>query len=153
MNDAAEATKFSPYLNSLAVLFGTGSAIYRKAATDPSADDYLNYRASQYDSSQTQIVGRYKNINNPEGNSPIAPPGATYVDASTLYPDQEDLDHDNTMNELEEYFEYKVDMNPVLSARLDKNFVTDSRTFVGKRIILHKSGISFGYPSPPIPRK
>ena len=57
---------------------------------DPAADDYLNYRAPYYDSTQTNIIGRYKNINNPQGNSPIAPPGATYVNASTLYPDQED---------------------------------------------------------------
>ena len=62
-------------------------------------------------------LDRYKNINNPQGNSPIAPPGATYVSASTLYPDQEDMDHDNTMNELEEYFEYKVQSQTGLYGR------------------------------------
>jgi cell surface protein SprA len=131
LNDAGEQTKFSSYLSRLAVLFGSGSAIYQKAAADPAADDYLNYRAPYYDSTQTQIVGRYKNINNPQGNSPIAPPGATYVDASTLYPDQEDLDHDNTMNELEEYFEYKVDLTPSSVSQVGTNFISDSRTFVG----------------------
>ena len=113
---------FHTYLNRLAVLFGTGSAVYQKAVADPSADDYLNYRASYYDSTQTEIVGRYKNINNPQGNSPIAPPGATYVDAYTLYPDQEDLDHDNTMNELEEYFEYKVNLTPAALSTVGSEF-------------------------------
>jgi cell surface protein SprA len=131
LDDGGEVTKFASYLNQLAAQFGTGSAVYKKASSDPSGDDYLNYRASYYDSTQTQIVGRYKNINNPQGNSPIAPPGATYVDASTLYPDQEDLDHDNTMNELEEYFEYKVDLNPGSVANVGQNFITDSRTFIG----------------------
>ncbi len=92
-------------------------------------DDYLNYRASYYDSVQANILDRYKNINNPDGNSPIASPGATYVDASTFYPDQEDLDHDNTMNELEQYFEYtdKSYSHP----NVGQNYITDVRSFPG----------------------
>ncbi len=112
LNDAGEQWKFSNYLSQMALLFGPGSAIYQKALADPAGDDYLNYRASYYDSAQANILDRYKNINSPDGNSPIAAPGATYVDASTLYPDQEDLDHDNTMNELEQYFEYTVNLYP-----------------------------------------
>src|SRR5664279_5182974 len=131
LDDGGEQTKFASYLNRLAVLFGNGSPIYQKAAADPAADDYLNYRAPFYDSTQTQIVGRYKNINNPQGNSPISPPGATFVNASTLYPDQEDLDHDNTMNELEEYFEYKVDLTPSSVSQVGQNFISDSRSFLG----------------------
>ena len=130
LDNPGEQTKFSNYLGKLALLFGTGSPIYQKALADPSADDYLNYRAPYYDSSQTDIIGRYKNINNPQGNSPIAPPNATYVNASTLYPDQEDLDHDNTMNELEEYFEYKVNLVPS-QLNVGQNFVSDRRNFVG----------------------
>ncbi len=131
LDDPGEQLKFSNYLNQLAYNLEPVRRFIRKRLADPSADDYLNYRATTYDSSQTDILGRYKNINNPQGNSPIAPPGATYVDASTLYPDQEDLDHDNTMNELEQYFEYKVDLNPVSIGTVGQNFVTDSRTFVG----------------------
>ena len=130
LDDAGEQGKFSNYLNKLALQYGTGSQIYQKALADPSADNFLNYRASYYDSTQTDILGRYKNINSPQGNSPIAPPGATYVDAYTLYPDQEDLDHDNTMNELEEYFEYKVNLVPS-QLSVGQNFVSDQRNFVG----------------------
>ncbi len=127
LNDAGEQSKFSNYLNQLALLFGAGSSIYQKALADPAGDDYLNYRAPYYDSTQTDILGRYKNINNPDGNSPIAAPGATYVNANTLYPDQEDLDHDNTMNELEQYFEYTVNLTP--SQTVGQNYVTDVRNF------------------------
>jgi cell surface protein SprA len=129
LDDPGEQQKFSNYLTKMAALFGTGSPIYQSALSDPAGDDYLNYRASYYDSNQTNIIGRYKNINNPQGNSPIAAPGATYVDASTLYPDQEDLDHDNTMNELEQYFEYTVQLTP--SQTVGANYVTDSRSFQG----------------------
>jgi len=131
MNDTTEQSKFRNYLVKLAALFGTGSNVYQKALTDPSADNYMNYRNAYYDSTQTDILGRYKNINNPQGNSPIAPPGATYVDAYTLYPDQEDLDHDNTTNELEEYFEYKVNLTQAEMASVGQNYISDIRKFTG----------------------
>ncbi len=51
-----------------------------------------NYRDASYrDASQTGILGRYKQVNNPQGNSPVATSGQQYVSAFTLYPDQEDL--------------------------------------------------------------
>ena len=130
LDDPGEQVKFANYLNRLATLYGTGSAIYQKALADPSADDFLNYRDASYDATQTDIIGRYKNINSPQGNSPVATPGANYVNAYTLYPDQEDLDHDNTMNELEEYFEYKVNLVPS-QLSVGQNFVSDQRNFVG----------------------
>ena len=129
LDDNGERAKFSNYLSNLSILFGTGSAIYQKAFADPAGDNFLNYRDPSYDTSRTGIIGRYKNINSPQGNSPIAPPGATYVNAYTLYPDQEDLDHDNTMNELEQYFEYTVNLVP--SQSVGSNFVTDQRSFTG----------------------
>lgn len=53
-----------------------------------------------------------KNINNPHGNSPIAGNNTQFVTAFTQYPDAEELNRDNTMNEAEEYFQYRVDILP-----------------------------------------
>jgi cell surface protein SprA len=130
LDDNGEQSKFSNYLSKLAVLFGTGSSIYQTAFSDPAEDNFKNYRDPYYDSTQTDILGRYKNINNPQGNSPIAAPNATYVNAYTLYPDQEDLDHDNTMNELEQYFEYTVNLVPS-QMTVGQNYISDQRNFVG----------------------
>ncbi|HEV3250650.1 MAG TPA: cell surface protein SprA, partial [Puia sp.] len=124
MNDADEQVKFQNYLNQLAPLVNAN--VYQNAFADPSSDNFLNYRDASYDQSKTGILGRYKNINNPQGNSPVAAAGAQFVNAFTLYPDQEDLDHDNTLNELEEYFEYKVNLN-IDSLKVGTNFITDSR--------------------------
>ena len=74
-------------------------------------------------------------------------PGAKYVNASTLYPDQEDLDHDNTMNELEEYFEYKVDLTPAGLASVGSNFITDQRTFTPYERRYPRPGTNSGYRS------
>ncbi len=129
MNDAGEQAKFANYLSRLAAQFGAGSAVYEKALQDPSGDNFLNYRDPSYDATQANTLDRYKNINSPQGNSPIANSNSTYVNAYTLYPDQEDLDHDNTMNELEEYFEYKVNLTPA-QLSVGTNFVSDKTNFV-----------------------
>jgi cell surface protein SprA len=42
-----------------------------------------------------------------------------------LYPDQEELNRDNTLNEVEEYFQYRVDLKPFMTA--GSNFITDVR--------------------------
>ena len=51
------------------------------------------------------------------------------ITAFTLYPDQEELNRDNTLNELEEYFQYKVELRPS-ELRVGTNFITDNRDFV-----------------------
>ena len=128
LNDDTERIQFSSYLANMATLVGAGSAVYQSAFSDPSNDNFVNYRDASYDQSKTDILGRYKNYNNTQGNSPIAAPGQVYVDASTLTPDGEDLDHDNTLNQLEQYFEYQVSLNPD-SLVTGHNFITDSATF------------------------
>ena len=145
LDDPGEQTKFQNYLNQLANTFGTGSPIYQRALADPSGDDFLNYRDASYDQSQTGILGRYKNINSPQGNSPVASTGTQYVNAFTLYPDQEDLDHDNTLNELEEYFEYKVSLTPD-SLKVGRNFITDSRTFTPSGSAIEQTWYQFRIP-------
>lgn len=128
MNDTDEKTKFQTYLNTLQATFGAGSPVYQNALADPSGDDFVNYRDARYDATQTGILGRYKNVNSPQGNSPIATAGQTTISAYTLYPDQEDLNKDNTMNTLEEYFEYRVNLHPG-GMTVDSNYITDKQTF------------------------
>lgn len=128
MNDQQENSKFQNYINSLAAQFGANSPAYQSATADPSSDDFINYRDSKYDAAKVGILGRYKNVNSPQGNSPIASTGSTTLTAYTLSPDQEDLNRDNTMNELEEYFEYKLEVNQD-SLKMGGRFVTDSITF------------------------
>lgn len=126
INDA-EREKFAAYLQELANKFGTGSAIYQAALNDPSNDDFLNYRDGKYDQTRTGILGRYKNYNGPQGNSPVAT-GQANVTAFTMYPDQEEFNRDNTLNELEEYFQYRVELRKS-EFQIGNNFITDSIGF------------------------
>jgi cell surface protein SprA len=111
--DSAEVSKRqADYLNPLAANFGTASPLYRKAINDPSNDNYVWYRDGGYDAAATGILGRYKNFNNPQGNSPVASTSSQFSSAATNYPDNEDLNRDNTLNENEEYYEYQLDIQP-----------------------------------------
>jgi cell surface protein SprA len=127
MTDAQEQTKFAAYLSSLSSL--VNAQTFQQAVADPSSDNFVNYRDPSYDAAQAGILGRYKHVNNPQGNSPIATAGQTTITAYTLYPDQEDLNKDNTMNTLEEYFEYRVNLNPD-SMVVGASYITDSTSFI-----------------------
>lgn len=127
LTDTAEANKFSPYLNTLRNNFGAGSQAFLRAQGDPSADNFKPYRDQSFDQGPVAgILERYKNINNPHGNSPIAENNTQFVNAFTQYPDAEELNRDNTMNEGEEYFQYKVDIKPNMFT--GTNYITDIRT-------------------------
>lgn len=123
--DSLERTKQSAYLNSLASNFGAGSPVYNKAIADPSGDNFKNYRDPSYDQPLAGILQRYKDVNNPNGNSPVSDNNTQYINANTLYPDQEELNRDNTLNEVEEYFQYRVELKPNMPA--GSNFITDKR--------------------------
>ena len=121
LRDDEEKTKFNTYLSSLQ---STAPGAYQQALLDPSADNFKPYRDESFPDN-TGILARYKNINSPQGNSPIATNNTEFVNAFTQYPDAEELNRDNTLNESEEYFQYKVDIKP--SMLVGSNFITDKR--------------------------
>jgi cell surface protein SprA len=127
MTDNSERRKQSRYLSNVATNFGTSSAVYQKALSDPSNDDYVWYRDGGYDAAGTGILGRYKSYNNPEGNSPVVSTSSTLSPASTLYPDVEDLDNDNTLNQTEQYYEYEVDLQAGMTAATSP-FIVQTQT-------------------------
>ena len=80
-------------------------------ANDPAGDNYHYYRGSDYDRDQVSIIDRYKHYNGTEGNSPETDRSTDgYGTASTLQPDIEDINNDNTLNEYEKFFEYHVSL-------------------------------------------
>lgn len=84
----------------------------RAGDDDPSADNFRYILNADYDVAQASIVERYKDWNGMENNSPIASGGGNFIPASTTLPDNEDINQDNTISDLEEYFEYDIDLRP-----------------------------------------
>ncbi|MBR6167099.1 MAG: cell surface protein SprA [Paludibacteraceae bacterium] len=76
---------------------------------DPAGDNFHYYRGTDFDEKEVSILNRYKHFNGTEGNSPATEQQTeNYGTASTLTPDVEDINLDNTLNEYEKYYQYKV---------------------------------------------
>ncbi|TRX26614.1 cell surface protein SprA [Flavobacterium franklandianum] len=96
------------------------AAIYTNYASqpDPSADDYTYYL-----NASGGIIDRYRDYNGVEGNSAVDINDANR--AATSEPDVEDINRDNTMNTINAYYEYSVDMRPNMT--VGQNYITDVR--------------------------
>ncbi len=97
------------------------------AFNDPAGDNYHFYRSDWYDAHKTGVLDRYKHYNGVEGNSlsPEQSPNPQYQSARAV-PDVEDINQDNTLNEYERYFQYKVSIRPE-DLEVGKNYITDKQ--------------------------
>jgi len=128
LSDDSEKVWRAPYINQLKNVL-TPAAL-QTVENDPSLDDYKHYLDPSF-TSNDGILARYKNFNNPEGNSPINN-GSAISTAATLYPDKEDINNDNTMNEAEQYFQYMVNIadSSDPSMQIGSNFIVDRRSVI-----------------------
>ena len=94
---------------------------------DPAGDNYHFYRGYDYDEKRLSIIERYKHYNGTEGNSLSADDAtdALYQSARSV-PDVEDINQDNTLNQYERYFQYKVSIRPE-DMVVGKNYITDKQ--------------------------
>ena len=94
---------------------------------DPAGDNYHFFRGYDYDDMRLSILERYKHYNGVEGNS-LSPDEASdpLYQSSRSVPDVEDINQDNTLNEYERYFQYKVSIRPD-DFQVGKNFITDKQ--------------------------
>ena len=77
---------------------------------DPAGDNYHYYRGDDYDQRETPVLERYKRFNGTEGNSPEMGEYDAYGTASTLQPDIEDINQDNTLNDNERFYRYHISL-------------------------------------------
>ncbi len=92
---------------------------------DPSGDNFRHYRGSDQDRRQLSILDRYKYFNGTEGNSlAVEDNGSSGTSRTT--PDVEDINNDNTLNENESYYQYKVSLRPK-DMVVGNNYIADSR--------------------------
>lgn len=123
---------YQDYLNQLRMRLSP-SAIERmqndqfSPLNDPAGDNYHFYRGYDYDEQRLSILERYKRYNGTEGNSlsPDESSDPLYQSARSV-PDVEDINQDNTLNEYERYFQYKVSIRPA-DLVVGKNYVTDKQ--------------------------
>ncbi len=87
--------------------------VRQEIEADISGDDFSYFLDPEKDAENQQIVERYMDYNNMENNSPVATSNSqSYIPSGSNFPENEDLNIDNTISDLEEYYEYTIDLNP-----------------------------------------
>lgn len=124
----AEEREFGPYQEFLSAIQGRVSpAQLDSIMNDPANDDYHYFRGSDFDRIEAPILYRYKRINNPQGNSPDSNDRTESYDTSyKTTPDVEDINQDYTLNEYENYYQYRISMRPE-DFVVGRNFIVDKR--------------------------
>lgn len=103
LDDTDEANQFPAFAN----------------LADPAGDNYEYFVAAQ-----GGVVDRYKKYNGQQGNSPVNV--GQNNRGSTTQPDVEDFNRDYTMNTVDSYYEYKLDINRQ-DLTIDNEFIVDER--------------------------
>ncbi|MEZ4721995.1 MAG: cell surface protein SprA [Flavobacteriales bacterium] len=125
-----EETRFfdSTYLAPLRNRFGSGSAVYSRLNADPSHDNYNYYRDDRYDQQELNILERYKLYNGLEGNSATSEQSQQinqqgYPTSGSQLPNAEDINRDNTLDNVESYYQYKVEISPQALSQTGQNYI------------------------------
>ena len=126
-----DEAKFPAYKEYLTAIQGkVRKEVYDSILADPAGDKYHYFRGSDYDAEERSIIERYKYFNNSEGNSPNSS-GEGYSSAAKTTPDIEDANQDFTMDEYENYFQYRISLRPE-EMQVGKNYITDKRKVTTK---------------------
>ena len=128
LDDDVERTFFEDYLANLRNLVAAPPGEvdpWEVAYEDPSNDNYI-YPIDNgvYSDPEVGLLNRYKNYNGTQGNSSYNAVGNISSNGNAKNePDNEDLNNDNTLNEIEEYYQYTLDFSP--SELATSEFVVD----------------------------
>lgn len=126
LSSANEQSFYGDYLSTVQGILNQPT--FDEFAVDPAGDDFHYFRGSDYDQEQVSILDRYKKYNGPEGNSrPASLSSESYTTSASTLPDGEDVNNDNTLNEYERYYQYRVSIRRE-DMEMGKNFITDVRT-------------------------
>lgn len=89
---------------------------------DPSGDNFSHFLDSKWDDKGAKVLERYKDFNGMDNNTPV--PSGSFPKSNSPNPDNEDLNNDQTVTSLEEYYEYTLDLNPN-ELEVGKNHIVD----------------------------
>lgn len=123
---------YSSYINWVQTNASLTPQARQRMLDDPSSDDYRFYRDDRYDQLEANILERYKMFRGVDGNSATIEMSDTlnadgYPTQATNQPDIEEFNNNNTLDETESYFQYKVSLHPN-DLQEGKNFITNVQT-------------------------
>jgi cell surface protein SprA len=124
LDDNEEKTFYADFLSAVQNI--VNPAAFQKLENDPASDNYHYYRGDDYDQEKRGALTRYKSFNSPQGNSPISDLNSEYVSSGTSIPESEDLNDDNTLNETEAYYQYRIKLMPNMN--VGDGYIADKKS-------------------------
>ena len=109
LNDSMEQIFFKDFIDRSRTIITNEEAL-AQLEKDPSTDNYKHFYHQSYDPIEANIIERYKGFNGLDGNSPVNQEG---IDSSfNQMPTTEDLNRNNTLDDAENYYEYRIKVSP-----------------------------------------
>jgi cell surface protein SprA len=136
LDDETEKTFYQQFLINSQTIISDANAL-QQILTDPSSDNYIFPRDDRF-SADEDVITRYKDFSGQQGNSSNNASGNSVNGNSSNVPDNEDLNNDNTLNENEEYYQYRIafddnfiNSSPFITDKVQKTITVDgvSQTF------------------------
>ncbi|HKM92176.1 MAG TPA: cell surface protein SprA [Prolixibacteraceae bacterium] len=123
LSDDDEQIHFAHYIDKLKDILSPDA--FEKVLADPANDNFSYYRGNRHDKNKASIFERYKRYNNPDKNSPTNEMSdESYSTLGQKNPDTEDINGDNTLNEMEAYYQYRVSIRHE-DLEVGQNFIVD----------------------------
>ena len=134
LNDDGERTfpEFKTWLDQINASFLSPNA-KADINSDPSNDNFVYFNDARFGPNDG-IIARYRQFNGTEGNSPVTSANSNITNFATNYPDREDFNQDNSLNETEAYFRYKIPMAKTFDAVLGQEVLDESNTVLSELI-------------------
>lgn len=107
LNDEGERSGFADWYNIITAAFPESTNFGKEVREDPANDNFTYYLDTKFEGTNPGLLARYRKFNNQQGNSPVNATQNLNPSATTL-PDAEDLNRDNSLNESEAYFRYRI---------------------------------------------
>jgi len=147
LDNVGEQAFYNKWLQTLDASTTLSKNFVNKVKEDPSNDDFVFFGDSRFDDN-TPLQERYRRFNSPQGNSPAnnndqQANSGFLSNSSTNIPDQEDLNRDNSLNETEAFYRYRIPLakrNPLDESELDlENPIL--KDLVTEKVVVTKNGV------------
>lgn len=134
LDDEAERLFYKNYIDAITAA-PLSNAFKQEVQNDPSNDNFVYFRDPIFDGQNPGLLERYRKFNSPQGNSPVNQT-QNLNPSATNQPDIEDLNRDNSLNETEAFFRYRIQLKKApLGDSLDisdptlANLITDRMSY------------------------
>lgn len=123
MTDDEERQKFARFLDALRP--NLNPTAFQRFQDDPAGDNFRFFISPEFNQTGAKLLERYKDYNNTQNNSPDNANAGAIIASSYTVPDNEDLNKNNTLNDLEEFFQYEMNFNPN-NMQVGSNFIANA---------------------------